>query len=122
MSLAKDLWEILGSDSDPDPDYTVRDEQEILDRIEDDLRKSIGDQGYDKLDQYITNNKDDDDLRDLAENVAEETLKDRIFDIMSMDDEDEIKDFIVDLTHDAIKRLYDRLDTNDYDAGKALNS
>lgn len=120
MSLAKDLWEILSGD--PDPGYTpAPEEQRILDRIEDNLRKSFNDQDYDRLDKYITQNKDDDDLRDLVQDVAEETVKGKVWDIMSFDEED-IEEFLVDFTHDAIKRLYDRLDTNDYDAGKALNS
>lgn len=120
MSLAKDLWEILSGD--PDLDYGLPDEEKILDRIEDDLKKSIGDQEYDKLDWYVTKNKDDDDLHDLVEDVAEKTLMDKIVDLdfMTMD-EDDLEDFIVDFNHDTIKRLYDRLEKSNYDAGKALN-
>lgn len=120
MSLAKDLWEILSDD--PDLGYNVPNKQKILDRIEDDLRKTIGDQDYDKLDKYITNNKDDDDLHDLVEDVADETLPYMLpnLDFFSMEEEEDIEDFVVDFTHYSLKRLYDRLEKSNYDAGKAL--
>ena len=112
------LYETLNEmvDDDITQKFNPKEIQDISDKIEYRAKKKIGDTNYQKLEQYIIKNKDDEDLKEFTEEALELVMFSSIALLMGNGTaKEEIK-----IGYKLINELYTRLEAACYDAEQAL--
>lgn len=98
--------------------FTKKEIKNIASKIEKNVKKKIGDANYQKLEQYVTDNKDEENLKELVEYLSmTEGLTDAIAALVTgMSD----KTYEIKAGYNLQVKLHEKLEATNYDAEQAL--
>jgi len=111
------LYEILNEIVGDDVNKTFNQQEidDISNKIDTAIEKKIGASDYRKLENYVVSNKDDDDLKELTE-----CLCDEVFFLSSNLSFDGSAREEIRLGYKILMRIYNVLESSNYDAEQAL--